>query len=54
MKLALAAVRDLKPAGVKTACHSRPGPTNRFLRARKRELIILPWDLEVIVNAKSS
>jgi len=53
MKLALNAVRELKPAAVKTA---RLVPDRRvpagLLRARDRQLIILPWDREVIIDGE--
>src|SRR5260370_9966207 len=51
MKLALAAVRDLKPAAVKTAVSFKTGTYKPHFSALGNEnFIILPWDLEVIVN----
>lgn len=53
MKLALAAVRELKPAEVKTAVSFRTGAYKPDYFALENEnFIILPWDLEVIVNGE--
>jgi hypoxanthine phosphoribosyltransferase len=51
MKLALAAVRELKPAAVKTAVSFRTGPYAPDFSALETEsFIILPWDREIIVD----
>ena len=51
MKLALAAVREQKPAAVKTAVSFKTGPYKPdFFALENENFIILPWDLEVIVN----
>lgn len=53
MKLALAAVRDLKPAAVKTAVSFRTGPfAPDFHGLETESFIILPWDREIIVNGE--
>src|SRR6058998_244976 len=53
MKLALAAVRELKPAAVKTAVSFKTGSYKPDFYALENEnFIILPWDLEVIVNGE--
>ncbi|HWC72904.1 MAG TPA: phosphoribosyltransferase family protein [Gemmatimonadales bacterium] len=53
MKLALAAVRELKPAAVKTAVSFKTGTYKPDYYALENEnFIILPWDLEVIVNGE--
>src|SRR6266511_3967999 len=53
MKLALAAVRELKPAAVKTAVSFKTGTYKPDFYALENEnFIILPWDLEVIVNGE--
>ena len=53
MKLALAAVREQKPAAVKTAVSFKTGPYKPDYHALENEnFIILPWDLEVIVNGE--
>ncbi|HEV2670416.1 MAG TPA: phosphoribosyltransferase family protein [Gemmatimonadales bacterium] len=53
MKLALAAVRDLKPAEVKTAVSFKTGTYKPDYYALENEnFIILPWDLEVIVDGE--
>ena len=53
MKLALAAVRELKPAQVKTAVSFKTGSYKTDFYALENEnFIILPWDLEVIVNGE--
>ena len=53
MKLALAAVRDLKPAAVKTAVSFKTGTYKPDFHALENEnFIILPWDLEVIVDGE--
>jgi len=53
MKLALAAVREQKPAEVKTAVSFKTGTYKVDFHALENEnFIILPWDLEVIVNGE--
>jgi uncharacterized protein len=53
MKLALAAVRELKPAEVKTAVSFKTGSYKPDFYALENEnFIILPWDLEVIVDGE--
>lgn len=53
MKLALAAVRELNPAEVKTAVSFKTGTYKPDYYALENEnFIILPWDLEVIVNGE--
>ena len=53
MKLALAAVRELKPAAVRTAVSFRTGPYEPDFHALETEsFIILPWDREIIVNGE--
>src|SRR6266496_6169052 len=53
MKLALAAVREQKPAEVKTAVSFKTGSYKPDYYALENEnFIILPWDLEVIVNGE--
>jgi hypothetical protein len=53
MKLVLAAVRDQKPAEVKTAVSFRTGTYKPdFFALENENFIILPWDLEVIVNGE--
>jgi hypoxanthine phosphoribosyltransferase len=53
MKLALAAVRDLKPAAVKTAVSFRTGPYAPDYHALETDsFIILPWDREIIVDGE--
>jgi len=53
MKLALNAVRELKPAAVKTAVSFRTGPFQPDFSALETEnFIILPWDREVIINGE--
>ena len=53
MKLALAAVRELKPAAVKTAVSFKTGAYKPdFFALENENFIILPWDLEVIVNGE--
>ena len=53
MKLALAAVREQKPAEVKTAVSFKTGAYRPDFYALENEnFIILPWDLEVIVNGE--
>src|SRR6266508_1092411 len=53
MKLALAAVREQKPAEVKTAVSFKTGGYQPDFYALDNEnFIILPWDLEVIVNGE--
>ncbi len=51
MKLALSAVRELKPAAVQTAVSFRTGDYKPDFYALETEnFIILPWDREVIVG----
>src|SRR5882672_4287557 len=53
MKLALAAVRDLKPAAVKTAVSFKTGTYKPDFYALENEnFIILPWDREVIIGGE--
>ena len=53
MKLALAAVRDLKPAAVKTAVSFRTGDYKPdFFALETENFIILPWDREIIVGGE--
>ena len=53
MKLALAAVRELKPAAVKTAVSFRTGPYKPdFFALENENFIILPWDREVIIGGE--
>ena len=53
MKLALAAIRDLKPAEVRTAVSFKTGTYKPdFFALENENFIILPWDLEVIVNGE--
>lgn len=53
MKLALAAVRELKPAELKTAVSFKTGGYKPDFYALENEnFIILPWDLEVIVDGE--
>jgi len=53
MKLALAAVRDLKPSAVKTAVSFKTGTYKPdFYALENANFIILPWDLEVIVDGE--
>lgn len=53
MKLALAAVRDLQPAAVKTAVSFRTGPYAPDFHALETDsFIILPWDREIIVDGE--
>ncbi|MBI1968150.1 MAG: hypothetical protein HYS40_09180 [Gemmatimonadetes bacterium] len=53
MKLALNAVRELKPAAVKTAVSFRTGEFKPDFYALETEsFIILPWDREVIVEGE--
>jgi len=53
MKLALAAVRELKPAELKTAVSFKTGSYKPdFFALENENFIILPWDLEVIVNGE--
>lgn len=53
MKLALAAIRDLKPAEVRTAVSFKTGSFKPdFFALENENFIILPWDLEVIVNGE--
>src|SRR6266704_2599660 len=51
MKLALNAVRELKPTAVKTAVSFRTGPYQPdFYALETDNFIILPWDREVIID----
>ena len=53
MRLALAAVRELRPATVKTAVSFSTGNyTPDFSALQTDNFIILPWDREVIVNGE--
>src|SRR5439155_1486126 len=53
MKLALNAVRELKPAAVKTAVSFRTGPYQPdFYALETDNFIILPWDREVIIDGE--
>jgi uncharacterized protein len=53
MKLALAAVRELKPAAVKTAVSFRTGEYKTdFFALESDNFIILPWDREIIVGGE--
>ena len=53
MKLALAAIRDLKPAEVRTAVSFKTGTYKPdFFALENENFIILPWDLEVIVGGE--
>lgn len=53
MKLALAAVRELKPAAVKTAVSFKTGSFKPDFYALENEnFIILPWDREVIIGGQ--
>jgi len=53
MKLALNAVRELRPAAVKTAVSFRTGPYQVDFSALETDsFIILPWDREIIQNGE--
>ena len=53
MKLALSAVRELKPAAVKTAVSFRTGDYKPDYYALESDnFIILPWDREIIVGGE--
>jgi hypoxanthine phosphoribosyltransferase len=53
MKLALAAVREQRPAAVKTAVSFRTGPyAPDFAALETESFIILPWDREVILDGE--
>src|SRR5713101_4122901 len=53
MKLALNAVRELKPAAVKTAVSFRTGEFRPDFYALETDtFIILPWDREVIIDGE--
>ena len=53
LRLALAAVRELRPAAVKTAVSIRTGAYKPDFYALETEhFIILPWDREVIVDGE--
>jgi hypoxanthine phosphoribosyltransferase len=53
MKLALSAVRDLKPAAVRTAVSFRTGDyAPDFWALATQSFIILPWDREVIIGGE--
>src|SRR5260370_37429274 len=54
MKLGLAAVRELKPAAVKTAVSFRTGDYKPdFYALETGSFIILPWEREVIIARKN-
>lgn len=53
LKLALAAVREHRPAEVKTAVSFRTGPyAPDFLALATESLIVLPWDREVVSDGE--
>src|SRR5213593_3907808 len=53
MKLALAAVRELRPAAVKTAVSFRTGDYKPdFYALETDNFVILPWDREVIIDGE--
>ncbi len=53
MKLGLNAVRELKPAAVKTAVSFRTGEYQPdFYALQTDNFIILPWDREVIIDGE--
>src|SRR5437870_5885344 len=53
MKVALNAVRELKPAAVKTAVSFRTGDYKPdFYALESENFIILPWDREIIVGGE--
>jgi hypoxanthine phosphoribosyltransferase len=53
MKLAVAALRELRPAAVKTAVSFRTGEYRPdFVALDTDNFIILPWDREVIVDGE--
>jgi hypothetical protein len=53
MRLALAALRELRPAAVKTAVSFRTGDYRPdFYALETNSFIILPWDREVIVGGE--
>ena len=53
MKLALAAVRELRPAAVKTAVSFRTGDYKPdFYALETDNFVILPWDREVIIEGE--
>lgn len=53
MRLALAALRELRPAAVKTAVSFRTGDYQPdFVALETDSFIILPWDREVIVDGE--
>ena len=53
LKLALATVRGLRPAAVRTAVSFKTGPYEPDYYALKSEsAIVLPWDREVVVNGE--
>jgi hypothetical protein len=53
MKLALAAIREQQPGAVKTAVSFKTGAYKPdFFALENENFIILPWDLEVIVNGE--
>lgn len=53
MKLALAAIRDLRPSAVRTAVSFRTGDYQPDFSALETDnFIILPWDREVIVEGE--
>lgn len=53
MKLALAAVRALQPADVRSAVSFRTGPwTPDYYAFETQKAIVLPWDREVVVDGE--
>lgn len=53
LKLALSAVREFRPAEVKTAVSFRTGPyAPDFLALATESLIVLPWDREVVSDGE--
>lgn len=53
LKLALATVRGLRPAAVKTAVSFKTGPYEPdFFALKSESAIVLPWDREVVVNGE--
>jgi hypoxanthine phosphoribosyltransferase len=53
MKLALAAVRDLRPAEVRSAVSFKTGEYRPDFHALETDnFIILPWDREIIVDGE--
>lgn len=53
LKLALATIRDLRPAALKTAVSFKTGPYEPdFYALATESFIILPWDREIIVDGE--